>query len=270
VWPAARELGGIEVGAYGALVIRTSADPSEGMSMTSTPPAGPPPPVEPPPPSYPPPSGGPPELFGEPAQSFGGPAQSFGEPAQPSGASPAFGRSPAFNAKTVDVKDWVILAAGVLAFIFSFPSYYIGKFTEKVSGTNCPVTRNIAESHGSASAWHGFFGWFAAVVALAAAALLALELFGVKVALHVPTRLVVLGGFALATLCVLLAFVIHPGIASGGFQEGTIGGCTIKASAHVGHGFGYFASLIVILAGTAVAFLRVKETGGELPWEKRG
>jgi hypothetical protein len=35
-----------------------------------------------------------------------------------------------------------------------------------------------------------------------------------------------------------------------------------------GRGAGYYLSLIVILAGAVLSFLRLRATGGKLPWEK--
>jgi len=208
--------------------------------MTSTPPAEPsgPPPVNPP---QPPPS-----------QEYPSAAPAS-QPGQ-------------FDPQSVDVKDWVILGAGVLAFVFSFPSYYVGKATSKISGKDCPAL-SASAVRGSESAWHGFFGWFAALVAVLAAILLALHLFGPRMA--IPIRLVVFGGFALALLSVILAFFIHPGTGQGGTRSGQIGGCTLTFEAHIGHGFGYWASLIVIAVGAAVAYLQLGDSGEAVPWGKQ-
>jgi len=206
-------------------------------------------------------------------------------PAEPSGPSVnppqplpaeypgAVSRSPSpssrpgqFDPQSVDFKDWVILGAGLLAFVFSFPSYYVGKATSKITGKDCPAL-SASAVRGSESAWHGFFGWFAALVAVLAAILLALHLFGPKLA--IPIRLVVFGGFALALLSVILAFFIHPGTGQGGTRSGQIGGCTLKFETHIGHGFGYWASLIVIAVGAVVAYLQLRDSGEPVPWERQ-
>jgi hypothetical protein len=128
--------------------------------------------------------------------------------------------------------DLGIIAAGVLAFIFSLFSYY--KYSASAGGFSASATW---------SAWHGFFGWFAAIVALAASVVLALALFA-KISLPFPLRLTVLAAYVVSAICVILAlFVIPGGDYSGpGFDKG--------------HGFAYWISLIVILAGTALAFMR--------------
>jgi hypothetical protein len=143
--------------------------------------------------------------------------------------------------------DWGILAAGLLAFIFSLFGYY----SYSVKG--------LSAASATWSAWHGFFGWFAALAALVGAALVAIELFAPQIKLPVPARLAAAGAFALATLCVILALLVVP--APGGLGSSAI---------NKGHGFSYWLSLIVIIAGLVLSILRLKATGGKLPWEKGG
>jgi hypothetical protein len=155
--------------------------------------------------------------------------------------SPAPAASSSFDPASVSRYDWGILAAGFLAFIFSLFSYY---------------TASYAGISASESAWHGFFGWFAALLALLAAALLAVQIFVPGTSLPVPVRLTVLGGFTVASLCVILA--------------GLIDAENIPSPVSSGRGAGYYLSLIVILAGAVLSFLRMRETGAKLPWEGRG
>lgn len=153
---------------------------------------------------------------------------------------PPAAQSSAFNPAEVSPYDWGILAAGFLAFIFSLFSYY----TASLAGHQV----------GDESAWHGFFGWFAMLLALLSAGLLAVHIFAPATKLPVPVRLTVLIGFAVAALCVILA--------------GLIDAESIPKPYSSGRGAGYYLSLIVILAGGVVSFLRLRETGGSLPWEK--
>ena len=163
------------------------------------------------------------------------PPQEWAAPPPPAPAA----QSGTFNPAEVSPYDWGILAAGFLAFIFSLFSYY---------------TASFAGISASESAWHGFFGWFAALVALLSAGLLAVHLFAPTAKLPVPVRLTVLIGFAVAALCVILA--------------GLIDAESLPSQISSGRGAGYYLSLIVILAGGVVSFLRLRETGGSLPWEK--
>jgi hypothetical protein len=154
-----------------------------------------------------------------------------------------------FDPKSVSPLDWGLIAAGLLTLLLSFFGYY--KYSVSV---NLPgVTGSNSTTF---SAWHGFFGWFAALVAFAAAVLLAMDLIA-KITLPFPVRLAVLGGFGLALLCTLLALFIVPGPSGGNFGGGI--------SLDKGHGFSYWLSLLVLLAATVVSFMRFQQTGGKLP-----
>src|SRR4051812_26297170 len=119
--------------------------------MTFQPP--PPPPGGNPPPPPPPGQWGPPPGGGNPAPQGG------------------------FNASNVNPLDWGIIGAGALAFIFSLFRYY-----------TVTVSFGGQSASASASAWHGFFGWFAALLAVAGAAVVAMDLFAPQVKLPIATR----------------------------------------------------------------------------------
>jgi hypothetical protein len=212
--------------------------------MTSLPPeppvgSGPQPPTPPaPPPSVPP---VPPE---QPTQQW-----SASPPGQPASA-----RRGGVDPASVKPMDWGIMAAGVLALIFSTFDYYTA--TAKAAGNS---------ASDSISAWHGFFGWFATLLALAGAIVLAVHIFAPAVQLRIPVRLTVLGAFLLSVLCMIIAGFVTPGAKSSGELSATLG---VQVSIDYGRGAGYFLSLIVILAGAVLSFLRLRETGGALPWEK--
>jgi hypothetical protein len=112
------------------------------------------------------------------------PAQQWSAPPAQPASSGNGGGSVDFAA--INRLDWGILAAGLLAFIFSFVSYY----TVSVKGLGS----------GDENAWHGFFGWFAMLVALLASGLLAVHLFAPQIKLPVPVRVTVLGAYAVAAL----------------------------------------------------------------------
>src|SRR6478609_2595608 len=141
------------------------SSPQQGeYSMSETPQT--PPPMEPPPPG----SGGP----------ASGPAGGYGANEMKSAV------------QTANPYDLGIIAVGILAFIFSLFSYY--KYSASAGGISVSAT---------VSAWHGFFGWFAAILALAASILLAVALF-TKVVMPFSVRLAVLVGYAVALVCVIL------------------------------------------------------------------
>jgi hypothetical protein len=216
--------------------------------MTETPGSGsgtPPDPSYPPPAAYqPPPANQPPAYQPPPVGQPVPPASQPGQPGQ-------FGFDPknlqGFDPKTVNPLDWGIIGAGFFTLIFSFFGYY--KYSVSFDGLG------LGSRSQTFSAWHGFFGWFAALVALAAAAILAADVIA-KIKLPFPVRLTVLGGFALALLCTILAIFVVPG------NTGGVDGLGVHIDK--GHGFSYWISLILLIAGTGLAFVRFTATGGKL------
>jgi hypothetical protein len=202
----------------------------------------PPPPQEPAAPPPPPPA--------DPAPAYQQP------PAAPSGGARSSGmtadelRSTVQNANQYDLG---IIAAGVLAFLLSFFPFY--KASVSSSGSLSGLDAFGSQS-GTWSAWHGFFGWFAALVALAAAVLLVLSLLGIHLLDATMTRLAVLGGFAVALLCTILALFISPLPGSEGKES--FGGVTVEYSKGVG--WAYWVFLLVIIVGAVLAFLRKDAT----------
>jgi len=85
---------------------------------------------------------------------------------------------------------------------------------------------------------------------LAAGIIVAMELFAPQVKLPWPNRLVALGLFAVAFLCSLLTLFLNP---------------TDVPDKYFSHGFGYWASFILIIAGTVLSVMRMQQTGGKLP-----
>lgn len=133
--------------------------------------------------------------------------------------------------------DLGIIGAGVIAFLASLMPYY----TISIRGLGGD----------SVTAWHGFFGWFGALCALAAAVVLVLHLMGQT--LPVPVRTTVLGLMAAGLLCTILALFVFPG---GGCDDGGMGLCK---AIDTGHGFGYWLALLATIAGTVLAFQRKDE-----------
>jgi hypothetical protein len=206
--------------------------------MTFQPPPPPPPPGAPPPP----PGGQPPGQYGPPPG--GAP---YGAP----GGSPYGTPSAGFDPKSVNPLDWGILAAGLLAFIFSFVSFYSYTVKAKSGG----VTFGSASDH--VNAWHGFFGWFAVLLAIVGSAIVAVSLLAPHVTLPFSARLAGLGCYAVATLCLILALFIIPGDTSGASALGV--------SVDKGHGVGYWITLIAVIAGLVLSLMRFQQSGGQLP-----
>ena len=193
-----------------------------------------------PPPPPPPPGGPPPPPGGQPPGQWG----------PPPGGGPYRAPGGGFDPKTVNPLDWGILAAGFLTLVFSFFSWY--SFSEKGCGKYCSGI-SVHES-----AWHGFFGWLAVLLALIGSALVAVSLFAPQIKMPVPARLAGLGCYAVATLCVILALFVTPGLSYGGVSVGS-------SNYNSGHSFGYWISLVVIIAGLVLSLMRFQQSGGQLP-----
>lgn len=191
----------------------------------------------------PPPPPSDPAGSGQPAAT--GPGSSAPPPSQPTSGQPT-SRGPSgmsgdqmkTTLQNAHKYDLGIIGAGVLTFIFSLLPYY----TVSVSGG---PGLNFSES---GSAWHGFFGWFATLLALAAAVVIVLHLLGVT--LPVPTRMTVLGLFAAALLCTIIAFFVFPGSPDcQGIKE-------CEDALDLGRGIGYWLSLLAIIGGLALSVMR--------------
>ena len=139
--------------------------------------------------------------------------------------------------------DLGMIAAGVVAWLAGFMPFY----TASASFAGHSVSAH-------ASAYHGFFGWFGLWVALATAVLVALPLLGVNLRLPVPAAQAALGGFGLALICLILALFITPG------GDACSGASAFGVDCNTGRGFGFWLALILVIAGTALAFLRARET----------
>jgi hypothetical protein len=224
-----------------------------------------------PPPGNPPgqPSGGygPPQ-GGQPSGGYGPPAQGgYDAPGQygpPQGGQygPSSGggqysghhgsSKSSFDLKSINPLDLAAVAAGIIALIFSFVSFYTGEASATIGGQK--FSQSAHES-----AWHGFFGWFGVLLALVGAAAVAAAVFLPSLKLPVPMRLLALGAFALSLLCLIIALFVTPGAKS-------VSGVNID----YGRGYGYWIALIAVIVGAVATFLRFQQTGGQLPGRSKG
>lgn len=221
--------------------------------------------------------------------SYGPPGQPPGPPpppSQPPGSyrPPAGGGAAKFDPKTVNPLDWGILAAAVLAVIFSFFKYYsykanLDKLADAFGVPRAsvhavcsnlsqvpPSQRGAAEAGcngADASAWHGFFGWFGVILALVGAALIALAIFAPQMKLPFAARLGALAAFALAVISTLIALPVVPNYSVDTAQlSGT--GVSYDDVVDEGHSFSYWIVLILLVVGLVLTFLRFQQSGGQL------
>lgn len=139
-----------------------------------------------------------------------------------------------------DKRDLGIVAAGLVALIGSVLPFY----TVSADFMGSSISS-------SASAWHGFFGWFGVLAALAGSALLLVHLLGVRT--PVAARLGTLAAYAVAALCLVIALFAFPG---GGCDDLTIAGTDVCEGIDFGRGVGYWLTLLAVLGGLALSVLR--------------
>jgi hypothetical protein len=151
-----------------------------------------------------------------------------------------------FDPKNVNPLDWGIIGAGVLAFIFSFINFYTYSAKGGFSGISVDQ-----------SAWSGFLSLLAILLIIVGTALIALDLFAPQVKLPIATRLAGLGAFGLATLLLIIALFTVPDYGGGGPGY--------DKAVDEGHGFGYWATLLMAIVGLVLSLMRLQQTGGKLP-----
>jgi hypothetical protein len=167
-------------------------------------------------------------------------------PPPPGQWGPGPGGAQSFDPKNVNPLDWGILGAGLLIFIFSFINFY----TYSAKG-------GFAGGSLDQSGWSGFLSLLAILLVLIGTALVAIELFAPQVKLPIANRLAALGAFALATLLLIIALFVVPDYGGGGPGY--------DQAVNEGHGFGYWACLILTIAATVMTLMRAQQTGTKMP-----
>ncbi|WP_327287172.1 hypothetical protein [Streptomyces sp. NBC_01198] len=163
-----------------------------------------------------------------------------GPPAQPPNSGGPSAHS--FDPASVNRLDWAILAIGFVVFIFSFFDYYSWDFGGY----------GIDLGSVSWSAWHFshglFIAWFAMVLTVLGAAVLAVSLFAPTVSLPAPARTLSFLAFAVGFVLYLIAIFAHSDFGPDG-----------------GHAFSFWLSLILAAVGAVIALIRAQQTDTVLP-----
>ena len=149
--------------------------------------------------------------------------------------------------RSVHLLDWALLALGLATLIFSCFDFY-------------HFSSNYAGSRGF-SAWHdiaggGFFGWIGVVLPVLGSVVLALALFEPNATFPMDARLIAFYGWGGGMVCELLAIVLHPK-----FYNAATNGAVAK----LGHGVSFWIILVLTIAGTVVALMRVQQQQVALP-----
>ncbi|MGO9911041.1 MAG: hypothetical protein ACLPQS_07760, partial [Acidimicrobiales bacterium] len=148
----------------------------------------------------------------------------------------------AFDVKNLSTLDRIVAGASVLALILLFLPWY--GFSDGIYSA-------------SVSGWSTSYGWFGALLIIAAGVYLVLQRSGVNFGgIPVSPALVVLAASGLGTVIVALRWLTVPRGGVLGFSYGPR--------------FGMIGTLIVGIVQAVCAFLVFRATGEALPWAKAG
>ncbi|MDQ3762708.1 MAG: hypothetical protein M3460_13890 [Actinomycetota bacterium] len=149
--------------------------------------------------------------------------------------------------------DWVVVGAGLLAYISSFFHWY----TASVSVLN--ITRSAG-----ATAWNAGFGaWFSVLLLVVAGGLALVSRVGGRLRLPVSTPLITLGLSTLAFVTILLRWVTFPDATDGLGEQDTfeLGGAFTASS---GAGPGLYLGLTAAIAAVVASFLTFRAAGSNV------
>jgi hypothetical protein len=151
-----------------------------------------------------------------------------------------------FEAKRLSRLDWAVVGAGGLSFISLFLPWYgasAGLFSASVDG------------------WSTSYGWFGALLIIAAGAYLALQRSEVNLSVVPLTpAVVVLGAAILGALIVIIRWITLPSGHAG------VGGVTVYS---YGPRVGIFLTIIAGLVQVGAALALFRASGEKLPWAEK-
>jgi hypothetical protein len=151
----------------------------------------------------------------------------------------------------VTTLDWVVIGAGLLAYISSFFPWY--RTSVSVLGI---------ERSASVNAWNAGFGaWFSVLLLVVAGGLMVASMIVRQLKLPASRSLITLGLSALAVVTILLRWVTFPD-ASGGSDD--LGNAEVGTlfTASSGAGYGLYLGLIAAIAAMVASLLRFRAEGG--------
>lgn len=151
----------------------------------------------------------------------------------------------------VTTLDWVVIGAGMLAYVSSFFPWY---------GTSISVLG--IERSASANAWNAGFGaWFSVLLLVVAGGVMLVSMMVARLRLPVSRSLITLGLSALAVVTILLRWVTFPDASrrSGDLDIIDVGSLFTTSS---GAGFGLYLGLIAALAAVVASLLTFRAEGG--------
>ena len=155
----------------------------------------------------------------------------------------------------VTTLDWVVVSAGVLAYISSFLPWY----SSRVSVSLFRIERS---AHVNVNAWNAGFGaWFSVLLLVVAGGVVLASTMGLR--LPTARSLITLGLSALAVVTILLRWATFSDTGSG---RGDLGDVNVGGflAASGGAGFGLYLGLIAAIAAAVASLLMVRAARGNV------
>ena len=194
----------------------------------------------------------------QPAQAAWQPAAAPSYPAAPGYATPGYPAAAPKPAAPVSIFAWLVMAGGALALICSFLPYYTIKATVPGYGSESDW----------GNAWNGFFGWFGILMLLAAAAIVAAQVFADLKQPQMP--LISLGLAGIGLILVVIALFVFPGKS----DLESAAGMTIDqlenygVTVDMGRSVGYWLSLVcavVAVVGAVMFYMEAQKAATPAP-----
>jgi hypothetical protein len=154
--------------------------------------------------------------------------------------------------------DWVPAAGAAIAFGCSFATFYTATATLGAVAPGLPAGPQVLKAWAQqADAWHGVFGWLAAVLALVAAVV---SVVAPGRLLH---RIVALGAAATATGFIVVAAVVTPSLpvedqGRAALRQARGFGLDVRLSTAHGRGVGFWVAFAAIVLTLLVIVGRLR------------
>ncbi|SOD71939.1 hypothetical protein SAMN05892883_1399 [Jatrophihabitans sp. GAS493] len=143
------------------------------------------------------------------------------------------------------ITDWIAIGAGLAVLAVSFFYYYIHDFDQYFAGSR--------RASGAWTGWSGIYGEISTVLAAGSSLLLLVSVFVLNKGRSVPMRIAVVLGYALSAVAAIGAYFVIPSF------RFTANDSLFPRPVSDGHGYGYWAALLLILAGLVCSWLRLTQ-----------
>jgi hypothetical protein len=160
-----------------------------------------------------------------------------------------------FDSTKVATLDWIVVGAGVLAYISSFLPWYSYSVSVSLFRFEQSTTANV-------NAWNAGFGaWFSVLLLVVAGGVVLASTMGLR--LPTARSLITLGLSALAFVTILLRWATFPDTDG---RQGDLGDIDVGGflAASSGAGFGLYLGLIAAIAAAAASLLMVRAASGNV------